>query len=196
MNDCNLQDYDGAHRQCDKQIGQLTTENAELRAKVERTENDTNEEWLDAIAACYVRMFGDHWETRDDTGSNVGALFQIIEDTRIRAEQAGAKCEYMQEHLQFMADQPCERFKGDSASCAETGVCVTEFCLPCYARAVIAPTNCGKPLLARVKRLEAFVQEIADEGCTYGDNCPPFIKTNHYICQPCKAKRALERGEK
>ena len=36
--------------------------------------------------------------------------------------------------LQFIANQECEN-KGEYASCLDTGICVTEYCLPCYARA-------------------------------------------------------------
>src|ERR1017187_6566496 len=38
--------------------------------------------------------------------------------------------------LQFIANQECEN-KGEYASCLDTGICVTEFCLPCYARAAL-----------------------------------------------------------
>lgn len=36
--------------------------------------------------------------------------------------------------LQFIGNQECEN-KGEYASCLDTGLCVTEYCLPCYARA-------------------------------------------------------------
>lgn len=36
--------------------------------------------------------------------------------------------------LQFIANQECEN-KGEYASCLDMGICVTEYCLPCYARA-------------------------------------------------------------
>lgn len=42
----------------------------------------------------------------------------------------------LEEHLQFIADQPCE-LPSDYVSCKETSVCVTEYCLPCYARAAL-----------------------------------------------------------
>jgi hypothetical protein len=36
-----------------------------------------------------------------------------------------------------------------------------------------------------------FVRELADEPCSYGDNCPDF-GTRHGRCLHCKARRALE----
>ncbi len=45
--------------------------------------------------------------------------------------------------------------------------------------------------LKRNEPLKDFVQEIADEGCAYGDNCPPNAGTRHGDCMPCKARRAL-----
>lgn len=54
----------------------------------------------------------------------------------------------------------------------------------------------GKPdriadLLEEAAKALDFVQEWANQECAYGDGCPPF-GTNHYECQPCKARRALD----
>lgn len=40
--------------------------------------------------------------------------------------------------------------------------------------------------------LRGFTQELADEPCSYGDNCPPFVKTNHGQCLHCKARTAID----
>lgn len=40
--------------------------------------------------------------------------------------------------------------------------------------------------------IEDFVQELADEPCTYGDNCP-LHGTRHGQCLSCKARAALAR---
>ena len=43
--------------------------------------------------------------------------------------------------------------------------------------------------------LREFVQEIADEDCGYGDNCPDNAGTRHGTCMRCKAVRALSSTE-
>lgn len=48
-----------------------------------------------------------------------------------------------------------------------------------------------KDLQYENERLKDFVNRFADEPCEYGDNCPPFVKLNHYPCDNCVAKRAL-----
>lgn len=55
----------------------------------------------------------------------------------------------------------------------------------------------GKPdriadLLEEAATALDFVQELADEDCEYGDDCPDF-GTNHYRCLRCKAQKALNR---
>lgn len=40
--------------------------------------------------------------------------------------------------------------------------------------------------------LRAFVTELAEEGCSYNDNCPGDAR--HYRCLSCKAKAVLERA--
>lgn len=42
----------------------------------------------------------------------------------------------------------------------------------------------------RIRQLEAFVREIADEACHYGDGCPAF-GSNHGACLRCCARDAL-----
>ena len=56
----------------------------------------------------------------------------------------------------------------------------------------------GKPdriadLLEEAADALDFVQELADEDCSYGDNCPPFGGTRHGTCLHCRAKRVLNR---
>lgn len=53
----------------------------------------------------------------------------------------------------------------------------------------------GKPdriadLLEEAANALDFVEELADEPCTYGDNCPDF-GTRHYRCLHCRARKAL-----
>lgn len=43
----------------------------------------------------------------------------------------------------------------------------------------------------QINILKSFVQDFADEGCAYGDDCPRFVNLNHYTCTPCQAKRLL-----
>ena len=45
---------------------------------------------------------------------------------------------------------------------------------------------------ARVKVLEAALQEWADEPCSYGDGCPDNAGTRHGRCMWCKARKVLE----
>lgn len=43
-----------------------------------------------------------------------------------------------------------------------------------------------------VRGLVDFAQDVADRGCTYGDDCPKFVPgTRHGECTPCRARRAL-----
>ena len=72
-----------------------------------------------------------------------------------RAEIADAKTEGgylylkarvrdLEEHLRFIGCQPCDNAPANSSEyvpCAETGDCITEFCLPCYAAAVVSPED-------------------------------------------------------
>jgi hypothetical protein len=52
--------------------------------------------------------------------------------------------------------------------------------------------NCaGHMLQSERDNLRAFVEELAEEGCTYKDNCPPF-GTNHGACLSCQARRTLD----
>lgn len=46
-------------------------------------------------------------------------------------------------------------------------------------------------LAAENKRMREVLDEFADEGCAYKDNCPPF-GTGHGVCRACKARRALK----
>lgn len=53
----------------------------------------------------------------------------------------------------------------------------------------------GKPdriadLLEEAATALEFIQELASEECSYGDNCPTF-GSRHGQCVRCKAKRAL-----
>jgi hypothetical protein len=41
----------------------------------------------------------------------------------------------------------------------------------------------------------AFIRELADEDCAYGDDCPSF-GTNHGRCLECKARAALSAMER
>ena len=49
-------------------------------------------------------------------------------------------------------------------------------------------------LKVKVNRLRDFVQELADMGCWYADNCPQFSGLKHGTCIACAAKQALETG--
>lgn len=46
-----------------------------------------------------------------------------------------------------------------------------------------------------VNKMKAFIQEFADEGCEYRDNCPRFVNLNHYECASCRARRLLLHGQ-
>lgn len=53
----------------------------------------------------------------------------------------------------------------------------------------------GKPdriadLLEEAATALEFVQDLADESCEYGDNCPTF-GSRHGTCLNCKAREAL-----
>lgn len=42
----------------------------------------------------------------------------------------------------------------------------------------------------RMERIEDLVRELAEDDCSYGDNCPSNAR--HYRCIRCKAVAALE----
>ena len=59
---------------------------------------------------------------------------RTVDDLAAMTERAN----YYREHLQFVSWQCCERTDdGDVRVCPESGDCVTEYCLPCYARAAL-----------------------------------------------------------
>jgi hypothetical protein len=45
----------------------------------------------------------------------------------------------------------------------------------------------------KVAEFTAYIQEYADEPCTYGDDCPNNAGTRHYTCDNCKARQLLNR---
>ncbi len=49
-------------------------------------------------------------------------------------------------------------------------------------------------LRAKLMSREKFISELADEGCSYGDDCPPTAR--HYMCLNCKAARELKELSK
>lgn len=58
----------------------------------------------------------------------------------------------------------------------------------------------GKPdriadLLDEAATALDFVQELADEECSYRDGCPVF-GSRHGVCLHCRARRVLNREEK
>ena len=61
-------------------------------------------------------------------------------EERIEAMEESAR---LRKHLQWIADQPCERAPGHVSfrACAESGDCLTEWCLPCYARAALEDSD-------------------------------------------------------
>ena len=54
----------------------------------------------------------------------------------------------------------------------------------------------GKPdriadLLEEAANALDFVQELANEECSYNDGCPNFVGSRHGTCLSCKAKAVL-----
>lgn len=41
--------------------------------------------------------------------------------------------------------------------------------------------------------LRAVVEAIAERDCEYGDDCGPAGLRLHYLCDPCRARRALDK---
>ena len=48
---------------------------------------------------------------------------------------------------------------------------------------------------ARLADAVKFLRDLSCDGCEYGDDCPPFVPTNHYECGACKCKRMADRLE-
>jgi hypothetical protein len=57
----------------------------------------------------------------------------------------------------------------------------------------LSPTI-GTDFLERMRSLEKFIQELADEDCSYGDNCPTSAR--HYRCLRCKSTTLLNERSK
>lgn len=47
-------------------------------------------------------------------------------------------------------------------------------------------------LTRKLEHVVAFVLELAEEGCSYGDDCPAF-GSRHGTCLACRARNAIER---
>jgi len=47
-------------------------------------------------------------------------------------------------------------------------------------------------ILGEAKKYRQILEDIAENECVYNDNCPDFVKLNHYECIYCKARKALE----
>ena len=64
-----------------------------------------------------------------------------IADLRADRDALAGKVETLREHLQLIANQPCERAPGHVRfdDCSASGDCITEWCLTCYARAALEP---------------------------------------------------------
>lgn len=41
------------------------------------------------------------------------------------------------------------------------------------------------------ERLRAVAEHVANRGCTYDDDCTPAALRHHYLCDGCRAQRAL-----
>jgi len=85
--------------------------------------------------------------SRNDAESKLGTLRMEVKLLRQgkewaeeRAEKAETAFRAARKHLQWVAQQSCtmdaELASGDTP-CTETGACITEFCLPCYAKVAI-----------------------------------------------------------
>ena len=49
--------------------------------------------------------------------------------------------------------------------------------------------NAWAKTVERAQRIHDFVREIADEECSYRDDCPSSAR--HYVCLRCRALRVL-----
>jgi hypothetical protein len=75
--------------------------------------------------------------------ANVRAIKAESDLADLRA--AGEK---LAEAMQWIAQQPCQHDAegaSDALPCSETGACITEWCLPCYAVAALAAWNASAP---------------------------------------------------
>lgn len=75
----------------------------------------------------------------------LGEMFDSVFDSRKKErEEAIRRCAELEEEnrklrdaLQWIAQQPHDKRYG-SRRCTETDLCITEYCLPCYAKATLS----------------------------------------------------------
>lgn len=85
--------------------------------------------------------------TKDDIESKLGTLrmeVKLLRQGKGWAEERATKAETAlreaRKHLQWIAQQPCTmdaEMASDDTLCTETGACITEFCLSCYAKVAL-----------------------------------------------------------
>lgn len=70
-------------------------------------------------------------------------------------------------------------------------------CDPYHLKQIMSWNKCldklqsqNKKLETQVKDLKQFVTELAEDDCSYGDNCPTF-GSRHGQCLSCKARKTL-----
>jgi chromosome segregation ATPase len=113
---------DAANERADGLQGALDIQ-AETTAKLGAT---LSAAWKDRDAAIEARVKKCAAET-----------YRWIDADEARVE-AEAEVERLRGHLQFISEQPCgatEEYR--HALCTETDMCLTEYCLPCYALATL-----------------------------------------------------------
>ena len=81
-----------------------------------------------------IRWFDDAAPGGGPTGDRTDAGRILLREAAAALDRQEAELSAFKGHLTFIAQQFCE---GGGNRCSETEMCVTEYCLPCYAKAAI-----------------------------------------------------------
>lgn len=65
---------------------------------------------------------------------------RLLKSATLEYESLTATIAELRKHLKWIADQPCCG-SWEDRDCKDTEDCITEWCLPCYARQAIAPAE-------------------------------------------------------
>ena len=120
------------------------------------------------------------WKTA--TPWEMQALLKAYEDTGLTPEEIRDTQAALAEAvgvLEFISFQPCENSKNAVAfgSCLQSNDCLTEYCLPCYAKAYIQ-SPAAKAAGERMRAMERVVEAARAYTCNPGNRLDHY----HRLC--------------
>jgi len=131
------------------------------------------------------------------SATEYAALLNDYRDAAVAlAAERAAECAGLREHLQWIAQQFCARTDVEDSVdhlCAESGDCITEWCLPCYAEAALAASP--SPLAAAYKAaMDMSKHWVSSQGATIGD-CQVWWDRYRELVSAFRAAQALAEGK-